>query len=523
MRFIPTLACLVLAFAPSAAALAVPSPSSPAGPGQDGAQAQRAIQEHAKVLLNGTAAEREAALDMLVAHGGPEAAALVVAALGDTDPYIADSAQALLPDLESRGLLEALQGRGGLKSKDPLIRSRAAEIIGRLKGPVDAQILLRAIKVRDVQLSRMLLWSLERLAQRAALSGKPERTIKAVRMLTGRGDNDRIRAAAMQVLSQLDPHDGAISLDNLRVGSGLETASCLIDTFDRLRPTGYVGAIVSGLSHPNPGVRMRAVDVLMRSGVTRSTLDAMIQQLDAEPRAGVRRRLVTALGYFTGQALGEEASPWMTFVDGLAPGWTSAETTGSIRPRARAFGNMEILRKLTPTSDRVAVLLDVSASFWKPREGGVSLAELLLPEVDSLLRRLDQTGTFFLVPFGDNPTPWSKKPIQATKENVTAASRYLLEELEQQTPKDQGSGIYAAISRTLEFEELDSIVIITASSTYVGEHGSSAMMVKLFEERSRFRPAIFDFVLVAPVAYNAQRWTKLAASRGGQIYTVSMR
>ena len=542
MRLFPALACIALAVAPSAvASAAVSSPAvsslavSPAGPlpillagglaspNQDDSKIPEKVEEQAKALQDGTQKERTEAIKKLAAYGGPEATAFVVAALGDADPNVADMAQTVLPDLETPDLLERLQGRDGLKSKDPLVRSRVAEAIGRFTGPVDAQVLLRAVKKRDVQLSRMLLWSLERLAQQGALSGKPQRTIKAVRMLTGRGDNDRVRAAAMQVLSQLDPHDGAISLDNLSVGCGLETASCLMDTFERLKPRGYVGAIVRGLSHPNAGVRMRAIDVLMRSGVTRATLTSMVNQLEVEPRAGVRRRLVVALRYFTGEPLGEEAGPWKAFTNDLKPGWTTAETTAAIRDRPRVFGDIDILRKVAPTSDRVAVLLDVSAGFWAPRENGPSQAELLLPEIDGILRRLDQTGTFFLVPFGNEPKPWSEKPIDATPANTRAAGRYLLEELAQATPKDQGSNIHAAISKALEFEELDSIVVITGSSTYVGKHGSAAMMVRLFEEQSRFRPAIFDFVLLGPVAYNASRWTRLAASRGGRLYTVNLR
>ncbi len=496
--------------------------AAPAAPHGDDTDEVSAEVEKAKALLvEGSPKERVDAIELLAALGGPEATRLVLGALSDADPVVADTAQALLPDVESPELILTLQGRDGLKSKNALVRRRVAEALGRFQGPIEAQFLLRAIKTRDVRLSRLLLWSLERLAERGALSGKPQRTIKAVRMLTGRGDNDPIRAAAMQVLSQLDPHDGAISLDNLRVGCGLETASCLMDTFQRLKPTGYVGAIVRGLSHPNAGVRMRAVDVLLRSGVTRHTLTAMIQQLEDEPRAGVRRRLVGALRYFTGEPLGDEAGPWKEFANGLKPGWTTGETKSAIRERARAFGKIDILQKLTPTSDRVAVMVDVSSSFWAAQEDGSSRAETILPEVSALLRRLDQTGTFYLVPFAGEPAPWSEKPVPATPANIERACEYLAGGLAEETAKDQGCNIYAALSKVLEFQELDSIVVITGSSDYVGDHGSSSLMVKLFEERSRFRPAIFDFVLLGAVGPNASRWTQLAASRGGRVYRVN--
>ena len=484
---------------------------------------QRELAQQVQLLAEGNPEQRANAVETIAAIGGPGSLTLVLQTLNDPDPFVADAAQIVLPDLDSPDLIDRLLGSDGLMSSDPLIRERIAEAVGRLDQPIDAQALLRFVKARDVQLSRTLLWSLERLAEHGLLSGKPQRTIKSVRLLTGRGDNDHVRAAAMQVLSQLDPHDGSIALDNLQASSGFETACCLMDIFQRLMPSGYVGGIIRGLQHPTPGVRMRAVDVLMRNGVTRVTLGEVIDRLNVEPRAGVRRRLVAALRLFTGEALGDEAAPWKELLNGLEPGWTTADVQTNFHESPRVSGDIAVLRDFAPASDRVAILLDVSASFWSPLEDGFSRAERVLPEVNALLQRLDQRSEFLLVPFGDAPSPWSMEPVKATPEQAAAAGRYLMEELGRQTPKDQGSNIYAAVSKALEFEELDSLVVITGASTYVGDHGDSSLMVRLFEEKSRFRPAIFDFVLLGEVGSNASRWTQLAASRGGRIYRIKSR
>ena len=526
MLFFPVLAWLAI----TTPSLSIPTGRMPVlaiaatcGVQEEEADSQQEIAEQVQLLVKGDPEQRANAVETIAAIGGPESVTLVLQTLHDPDPYVADAAQLVLPDLESPDLIDRLLGSDGLKSRDPLVRERVAEAIGRLDRPVDAQALLRFVKVRDVQLSRTLLWSLERLAEHGQLSGKPQRTIKSVRLLTGRGDNDHVRAAAMQVLSQLDPYDGSIALDNLQATSGFETACCLMDIFQRLMPTGYIGAIIRGMQHPNPGVRMRAVDVLMRSGVTRATLGEIIERLGVEPRSGVRRRLVAALRYFTGEALGDEVGPWKELLSGLDPSWTTAEVQTSIRESPRVSGDISVLRNFAPASDRVAILLDVSASFWSPLESGSSRADRVLPEVSALLRRLNQKGEFLLLPFGDVPVPWSREPVRATPEQTVAAARYVTEELARQTSKNQGSNIHAAISKALEFEELDRLVIITGASTYVGAHGDSSLMIRLFEEKSRFRPAIFDFVLLGEVGSNASRWTQLAASRGGRIYRVNPR
>ncbi|MEM8710199.1 MAG: hypothetical protein AAGG01_04550 [Planctomycetota bacterium] len=177
-------------------------------------------------------------LEVLASNGGYQAVKVLLEALGDEDPLVADTAQMVFPLIEGWGAVETLQGREGILSRNRNRQLRCAEIIGRMEGEVDAQALLKALKRRDIERSRYILWSIERLAAKGTLKGKKERTIKAVRHLTGRGDNDRVRAAAMQALSILDPWDGAISMDNLRQGTGVETASAIMDTLVKLKPSG---------------------------------------------------------------------------------------------------------------------------------------------------------------------------------------------------------------------------------------------------------------------------------------------
>ncbi|MFT5734369.1 MAG: hypothetical protein ACI8WY_003051 [Planctomycetota bacterium] len=89
--------------------------------------------------------------------------------------------------------------------------------------------------------------------------------------------------------------------------------------------------------------------------------------------------------------------------------------------------------------------------------------------------------------------PWRER---TTWLRLSPHCRFLREDLGRTTPQDERSNIFAAIEAALAHEDLDRIVVISSSSLYAGEHESVPLMVKLLEERTRFRPAIFDFVLL---------------------------
>ncbi|QDV06870.1 hypothetical protein Poly30_23870 [Planctomycetes bacterium Poly30] len=490
---------------------------------QDAGEVAAAVAQLRSVLADGTSEQRRSAIEYLAAYGGSEALDLVADALGDPDPYVADEAQLQVTEFGADGALKLLLGRRGIGSRDRRVRLRAAEAIGRIYEPVDAETVLSRVRDKDVELAMTLLWSLERLIERDSITGKKERTIKSVRMRTGRGDNDRIRARAMQVLSLLDPYDGAISADNLRVDCGLETAACLMDTFQRLQPVGYLGALHRGLEHENPAVRLRAIDVLLRKLAIRPTLDAFVHRLENEPRAAIRRRLVEGLQLFTGEPLEDAPAEWRAYVSALPSAWSSGDAPRLPIPPQKVAGGMDVLTTLEPESDRLAILLDVSQSLWAGTSSELNLLDLITPEIERLLGRVDQSGTFYLLPFGDRPHPWSECPVEASAANVEAALAYLRTGLAARTSKSEGCNLHAAIEAALAHQDIDRIVVITGSSFYVGEHANVPLMVKLFEERTRFRPAIFDFVLLGVTEPGPASWAQLTSARGGTLFDVILK
>lgn len=474
-------------------------------------------------FATGDRAQRLEALEALHHVGCAAALETVMVGLADPDPYVADYAQQLVPRFEMVGALDLLLSQRGIGSKDALIRQRAAESIGRLAGPVNAQALLRRVKKRDPALARTMLWSLERLAERGALSGKKQRTIKSVRMMTGRGDDDTLRAAAIQTLSILDARDGATAMNNLSSGCGIETGCALIEVAVRLKPNDFGCALSQGLLHKEAAVRMRALDLLNRSGIQRNDLDTLVGRFDDEPRAAIRTRVLETLHYFTGHHEGEDIEAWRDFLRTLPQDWTPADVTPSFTKPPNVTGEFDLFEDLDPTSDRIAVLVDISSTYWRASPRGSAIARTVSPALGRLLARVEQTGSFLLVPFAEKPIPFSTRPIAANQANVRRATKYLLEDLPKEPIRDGPSNIAAALDYALSFKELDRIIVISASSEYVGDHADVRLMARLYRERTRFRPAIFDFVLLNGHGVDPPRWFPLANARGGRVYRLRVR
>ncbi len=467
-------------------------------------------------LARGDRGERLAALEALVELGGTAALDAVIDALADHDAYVAERAQTLVVQLERAGALDELIGRRGVGSKDAWIRQRAAEAIGRLQGPVEAQLLLRHVKKNDPALARTLLWSMQRLAERGVLTGKKQRTVKSLRGLSGRGDNDPLRAAALQTLCILDPRGSSVALDTLCSTRGPETACALVDMAVRLKPRNYGYALNRALSHRKAGVRMRALDLINTVGVQRHELVALVDRLDREPRAAIRRRALETLQYFTGSQEGEDRDAWQALLETLPPDWTPAGTVTVPIRSLNLEGSIERLDELDPVSDRIAILVDVSHSYWRAGPRGHTMSTSVSPAVGRILARIEQTGSFLLLPFAERPIPFSARPLLANRANVKRATEYLLQDLPRDPHCGGGSNISAAIDYALGFAELDRVLIISASSEYVGQRANVRMMVNHYAERTRFRPAVFDFALLNVHAGSTPIWFALANARGGR-------
>jgi hypothetical protein len=144
----------------------------------------------AKELRTGRAEERRAAVKRLAELGGEPAWDLVLTCLADPESAVADQAELKLARVPSERLWRDLLARSGLESKEPRVRWRAAELVGRAERAIDSDLLFRAFEPRDAELTRRLCASVERLAQRQKLTGKPELLAQRLRALSSSAAKD---------------------------------------------------------------------------------------------------------------------------------------------------------------------------------------------------------------------------------------------------------------------------------------------------------------------------------------------
>ncbi|MEM8711061.1 MAG: hypothetical protein AAGG01_08920 [Planctomycetota bacterium] len=483
--------------------------------------------------------QRRRAVRQLVELGGREALESVVEMLGDEAGEAADEAQVRLPAMEesagTEALVRALAGLDGLRSKSPMARLRAAETFGRLVGPVDGPKVLARLDRRDEASARALFWSLERLARAGRLLGTDALADRVDQRLRGKLA-DPVRAAAIQCLSALRPSApgaqvvGTSGLGQVR-GDGPEAeASRLLAVaglagVDSAAEARAQAALRTALSAERPGPRALAIDLFGRVRCGRADLEALAARIESEPRPALRRRVVGRLQSLTGWKHRERREAWDHAIARLPEDWihdpSADPSTGSTRSRGAGRARLEpssvaALERFEPASDRIAVLVDFSGSLWTKRDDGTCRKELLDPEMDRLLGRLELGSRLWLIPYTAEPHPWTKAPVTMTRQTLAAAKKFF------RGARMRGQGnLYGALEVALQDADLDRVLIFTDGAPTGGERWNVDLMIELILERLRFRPVALDFVLLDAPRRLESRWRRLSAQTGGRTLAIS--
>ena len=145
------------------------------------------------------AASRRVAIRALAGLGTERAWELVIEGLADPEGEVADEAQW---QLAHAPVHDELLGRRGLRSPDPWVRLRTAELLGRATRPIDGWDLARRLSRKEPEVSATLCWSLERLARAGNLVGDRARCARAVARVVRWGG--QTGASALACLQALD-------------------------------------------------------------------------------------------------------------------------------------------------------------------------------------------------------------------------------------------------------------------------------------------------------------------------------
>jgi len=507
------IACLLLAPAWMTSGAAPP----PTPTAADGRAAER---KAARIKLNELAAQlgepkherRRAAVRALAELGTEPAWELLLGALADPRAEVADEAQWQLGSLEHPGLSKELFGSDGLGSRDPWVRLRVAEALGRMPLDIDANDLLPAGTRGDVEVSRTLLWSLERRARRDRIGEPPLGLARKVEKLVRGNADAALRADAFATLAALDADAARPYVERF---SEDRQARCrvaaLVMGVDLLEPDAALDLARSLVNDEDDSVRAAAVIAVEDLGV-REGLELLVQRMEAEPRMRTRQRALDALQRLSGLRHRADPRPWRAWIASLPADWRPAR--GELGPTTggtAAFAGLPLL------SDRLAFLIDFSGSLWVEREGREPRKAAVDAALGAALPKLDESARFLLVPYTAEPHPW-REDMESAKPRIVARALQDFADC-----RERGSGnAYSAIELALAQPEVDTIVLLTDGAPTGGRRWKLDLIVDLLAFELRFRPVAIDLVLVDAPSGLARRWKQIAADSGGRAVEVSL-
>ncbi|MDG1499488.1 MAG: HEAT repeat domain-containing protein [Planctomycetota bacterium] len=478
------------------------------------------LKELARELYSNDEARRRAVINQCVKLNTTDSWKLVIEGLANDKGRPADEAQLKLALLEDDKALKMLWGKEGLNSKDVLVRMRVAELLGRREMGVEAEFLAKALGDKEPDVRRLLLWSVERLAQGGHLQGDVQRELFKPLLKMAKKDRDgAVRGAALLAFGAIATPEEAMDLARLIAADRLQAARCGAARFGQALgesdPVGALSLLGNLLSDESSNVRRAAVDGL-EAVATKSGVGLMIARLEVEERERVRWALVDSLQRLSGRKYRLDVRPWKLWHEKLADDWKpeSSSSDGHEADRGEAtvaFAGMPIL------SDRVCFLIDLSGSIWTKKSDGVLPKDVVGEELQKALDTLPEGTLFNVIPYINDPVPWQDELQKAKSKNVEAAKEFYSD------CKSRGAGnVYDAIQLALVDPEVDTIIILTDGAPSGGHRWNLDLMVQLLTEQNRYRAVTYDALLVGASDFLTKRWLDLTKATGGECTSIEL-
>ncbi len=467
-------------------------------------------------LRSGDKWVRKRAVEALARLGSEAAWEHVVLALADPKGEVADTAEVLLGGIPEEAFPH-LCGKEGLGARDPWVRRRAAEALGRSSFPPEADALAEGLRDPDPEARRMALFSVERLAAEENLSPEAvEGLLPLVQRLASSERDDLARARALFALALLDPEEARPQV----LGAAQERAPGLRAAAARLLPRiaerGSAETELARLaSDPARAVRTSAAHALAELG-TRAAVLLLISRMEAEEQGRLSLRILDDLRRLSGLKHPLDPRPWRDWAGLLPEDWKGTLATRVAAPpeggTAASFAGLPIL------STRLAILIDLSGSIWKQRSDGRTKKEVVDRKLREALEGLPETTRFNLIPFTETPRPWQKSLVEATRKNVESAARFF------EDRKESGTGnFWDAALLALEDPEVDTLLVLTDGVPTGGRRNQLELLVPLFLERNATAEVAVDSILVEAPPRIRKRWEALAEATGGLSIAIDLR
>ncbi len=460
--------------------------------------------------------ERVSAVQRLGQLDVKEAWILLVGALADSAPRVADEAELQLTKCELPEVIEELSGKSGLASPDPWIAVHAA---GALTGGKDPTLsALEAALGTKHEAARIVTFAaIERAAPDIRASGKVPKSMstaleKAIQPL---GKGGAVQGAAMLALAALDPTkttDWFVRAEAKQSAPHLCALMQLAgpETSDAARKVLLIGSV-----HADRAVRAATV-ASFAAHPNGERLTLLVDMLAGEKHARLFWTIDGHLERLSGLAGGGKIDFWKGWVTKLGPDWKPV--TGDPRRFAPA-GDTEApkLAGMPILSGAIAILIDLSGSTWEKRTDGTTVKDRLDKELETALRALPETARFNVIPYTNEPIPWEKKLQPATPANVGKALKFFT------SCKASGAGnFWDAAMLALEDPDVDTILVLTDGAPTGGRRWHIDLMRDRFLETNRFRRVVLDAVLVDASKFLRGKWLEWCEATDGRTHEITI-
>lgn len=436
---------------------------------------------------------------------------LVLGALRDREPEVADEAELALGAIRDERAWRELYGRNGLQSDDEWVQLRCAGALGRGSLPVDAGVLVRAVEASDPELSRVALTSLERAhAATRAQGDLPAAARACARLVDGRGEGG-VRGAALLALHRLDYFEALPRAERALVDRDPAMRCAALMFFARGTEQECLDISRRMLSDPEARVRTVAIENLETID-SRASILALVEHMQTEARSRLRWEILAWLRARSGLEHGFDPEPWRVFaasVQGRVSTGTATVARGPLGDTHVAFAGLSVV------SDRVSFLIDLSGSLWQAKVGDKTRKQIVDEQLRAVLKALPEGTRFNVIPYTGQPWPWEKTLVANTPQNVARA----LADFERSHQSGRGNFFDAARLAMLD-PEVDTLCVLTDGVPTGGKRWNMELMVELLAEHGRFRRVAIDSVLVDAPRRQRQAWTRLAELTGGRSIAV---
>lgn len=504
-----------------------PKPNGPQAPAKPAAAEEAPktfdeLEREARASGRWSESIRRGAVKKLAELGTPPAFELVLEALEDPVAMVADEAQLGLGQLSDVRRWQSLLGAAGLEHRDPLVRLRAAEAFGRSPIVQAGEPLARAAqRTREPELASTLLWSIERLALARRLGDAGAELAELLQHALARAAAPQVRAAALFALAALDRPRAAAELAGCLRSPDAELRSAALALWPEPLAPGLEPEVARLAGDAHVGVRAQAIAALRRSGERTAAL-VLVERLAIEVEPRLRATVLEALQEMSGLLHRYDPRPWRDWASALAPDWRAspprAAREGEVHAASGlAGGSVAQLVGLPLLSRRLCILIDLSGSIWQTGRGERTRKQIVDEELARTLEALPPEVEFNLIPYANEPLPWSERLQPATPTNVRKALEHF------HGIRQGGKGnVWSALELAFADARTDTIVLLSDGAPSGGARWNLELIEALLAHKNRTRRLAIDALLVDAPPGKTRPWQRIAAASGGRTHSIAL-